>query len=461
MISISYKVKRRQNVQLQCRQCMDESLIKRRTIMKKIKKILAGCLLSSAILSNGVVSVGAQDNTLITFLIGKEEIANQLNETVQAYNASQDLYTVEIMPLAGQNANERMMSLYASNNAPVLMNTGAYNDLAQWENEMLDLSELPMVAHISEEYLEPGTVNGKLIGLPTTIEAFGFLYNQDILNQATGEEFDFNKINSREKLNELFQSITTIEGTHAIEISSMDWSLGAHFTNLFFATQSEDTEVRAQFMEDLKAGEITLLENDAFVSWVDTLDLMMSYNRSASSPLSANYDNATIGLATGEIGTWFMGNWALPQVQEVNPEVNIGIMPVPIFAEEGVFGNNEISIGVPNTWAIDGSQSTEEEQAGAKDFLTWLYTDEEGQDYYYNVMGYIPITDNASVEIEDSLSEQIMIYIQEGRGLEWMNAKYPPTAFPTMGASIQKYLSGNIDREGLAAELEQYWSTVE
>lgn len=429
--------------------------------MKKIKKILAGFLLSSAILSNGVVNVGAQDNTLITFLIGKEEIANQLNETVQAYNASQDLYTVEIMPLAGQNANERMMSLYASNNAPVLMNTGAYNDLAQWENEMLDLSELPMVAHISEEYLEPGTVNGKLIGLPTTIEAFGFLYNQDILNQATGEEFDFNKINSREKLNKLFQSITTIEGTHAIEISSMDWSLGAHFTNLFFATQSEDTEVRAQFMEDLKAGEITLLENDAFVSWVDTLDLMMSYNRSASSPLSANYDNATIGLATGEIGTWFMGNWALPQVQEINPEVNIGIMPVPIFAEEGVFGNNEISIGVPNTWAIDGSQSTEEEQAGAKDFLTWLYTDEEGQDYYYNVMGYIPITDNASVEIEDSLSEQIMIYIQEGRGLEWMNAKYPPTAFPTMGASIQKYLSGNIDREGLAAELEQYWSTVE
>lgn len=238
MISISYKMKRRRNVQLQCRQRVDESLIKRRAIMikiKKIKKILVGCLLSSAILSNGAVNVGAQDNTLITFLIGKEEIANQLNETVQAYNASQDLYTVEIMPLAGQNATEKMMSLYASNNAPVLMNTGAYNELAQWENEMLDLSELPMVAHISEEYLEPGTVNGKLIGLPTTIEAFGFLYNQDILNQATGEEFDFNKINSREKLNELFQSITTIEGTHAIEISSMDWSLGAHFTNLFLS----------------------------------------------------------------------------------------------------------------------------------------------------------------------------------------------------------------------------------
>jgi raffinose/stachyose/melibiose transport system substrate-binding protein len=38
-----------------------------------------------------------------------------------------------------------------------------------------------------------------------------------------------------------------------------------------------------------------------------------------------------------------------------------------------------------------------------------------------------------------------------------MNAYYPPTAFPSMGASIQKYLGGEIDRDGLTEEIVNYW----
>lgn len=40
-----------------------------------------------------------------------------------------------------------------------------------------------------------------------------------------------------------------------------------------------------------------------------------------------------------------------------------------------------------------------------------------------------------------------------------MNAHYPPTAFPSMGASLQKYLADDIDRTELAKEIEDYWKT--
>jgi raffinose/stachyose/melibiose transport system substrate-binding protein len=42
-----------------------------------------------------------------------------------------------------------------------------------------------------------------------------------------------------------------------------------------------------------------------------------------------------------------------------------------------------------------------------------------------------------------------------------MNSLYPPDGWPTMGVSMQKYLAGEVDRAGLAAEFEDYWSSIE
>lgn len=155
-----------------------------------------------------------------------------------------------------------------------------------------------------------------------------------------------------------------------------------------------------------------------------------------------------------------MGNWAYPQLREANPDLNLGIMPVPMSNEAGGYGNTQISIGVPQTWAIDSEQSTVEQQEGAKDFITWLYTTQEGQECYVNKMGFIPINDNAKVEPSDMLSQQILQYLQEDKSLQWMNSEYPATAYPAMGASMQKYLAGEIDRTQLAEEITAYWTSL-
>lgn len=393
----------------------------------------------------------------VSLLIGKEEIAKELDETIAKYNSTQDKYEVKIIPLAGQNATEKLTSLYASKNAPVMMNMGVYSELALWEDKLLDLADLPLVKNIGSEYLDAGLINGKQLGIPTTIEAFGYLYNKDVLDEAIGGDFNPDSIQTRDDLEELMKKVSALEGKSAIEISPMDWSLGAHFSNILFTNQSETTEGRHQFMTDMQAGGVDLAKNQTYNDWVDTFDLMKEYNAAKKSALSADYDTATLGLAEGDIGLWFMGNWAMPQILEANPEANIGILPVPISNEKGFYGNTRISIGVPQTWAIDGSQSTEGQQAGAKDFLNWMYEEEEGQEYYVNKLGFIPINTSNKVEPKDSLSKSVLSYLEEERGLEWMNAHYPPTAFPAMGASLQKYLADELNREGLSDELTNYW----
>ncbi|MDH6363786.1 raffinose/stachyose/melibiose transport system substrate-binding protein [Enterococcus sp. PF1-24] len=430
--------------------------MKKKVLGLGVMAILSGIFMAGCS-GNKNQSKTNSDKVEISMLIGKEEIANELDAALEEYNNSQDKYEVKIIPLAGQNATEKLTSLYASKNAPILINTGVYTELAQWEDKFLDLSDMDLVEHIDQKYLEAGTVNGKVIGIPTTIEAFGYLYNQEVLDDAVGGTFDPDSIQSRDDLKVLMEKIAALDGKKAIEVSPMDWSLGAHYTNLLFTNQSADAAERKNFMTDIQAGTTKLTDNEVFQGWVDTFDLMKEYNSAEKSPLSADYDSATLGLANGDIGLWFMGNWAYPQLREANPDAKIGILPVPISDEKDAYGNTQISIGVPQTWGIDAAQSTKEQQEGAKDFLTWLYEDEVGQDHYVNKMGFIPINDNAKAEPKDELSKQVLAYLQEDRGLEWMNAHYPPTAFPAMGASLQKYLGNQIDRDELATEFETYW----
>ena len=72
-------------------------------------------------------------------------------------------------------------------------------------------------------------------------------------------------------------------------------------------------------------------------------------------------------------------------------------MPVPMSDESNGYGNSQISIGVPQTCGIDKEQSSKEQQVGAKDFLNWLYEDAEGQEYYVNKLGFIPVSKSNKV----------------------------------------------------------------
>ncbi|MNY12922.1 Bacterial extracellular solute-binding protein [compost metagenome] len=237
----------------------------------------------------------------------------------------------------------------------------------------------------------------------------------------------------------------------------MDWSLGAHYTNILFSDQSSDRDQRHKFIENLKNGTVKLSENKVFSGWVNTFNLMKAYNINKSAPLSPVYDDGPPALATGQVGLWFMGNWAYPQIKELDPEGQYGFLPVPISNNAEDYGNSQISVGVPSYWVVDADQSTTDQQKAAKEFLNWMVSSKEGQDYYVNKLNFLPVFDNFSTEPADSLSRSVLSYMKSGNTLEWMNTYYPADAYPAMGASIQKYMVDKINKSGLAKEFEEYW----
>lgn len=436
--------------------------------MKQVKSILALTLVSALMLAGCSDNKGSEQGstggnsgstkkTEISLLIGKSEIAKQLEDMVKEFNDTHEGIKLSMIPLAGQNAFEKMTALYSSGNAPTIMSMGG-GEITEFKDKLLDLTGEPWVEHAMEGTLDYVKMDDKLVGMPATVEAFGYIYKKETIETALGGSFDPKSIKTKTDLENLFKKLSESGDLGAIHISPLDWSLGAHFTNVFFADQSADRDARHQFMSDLKEGKVNLAENAVYNGWLDTFDMMLEYNNAKKSPLAPLYDDGPLALAGGEVGLWFMGNWAYPQLQEIDPEGTYGFLPVPVSDNAADYGNSQISVGVPAYWTVDASQSSPEQQAAAKEFLNWLVADEKGQEHYVNKLNFIPIYDNITIKPSDSLSQDILAYMESGNTLEWMNNYYPADAYPTMGASLQKYMSGAIDRAGLTNEITQYWT---
>lgn len=393
----------------------------------------------------------------ISIFMTKPEIIQEFNEVVEIFGEETGI-DVTVIPLGDQVVLEKMTTLYSSGNAPTI--TLANMEIAVFKDSLLDLSGEPWVETIPEDYFNLVNYDGAILGQPLGVEGFGFIYNKAVLDEATGG-FDPSTIKTHDDLRNLFEQVEALDGVSALTVSPMDWSLGAHLTNPMFASQSSESAERHEFMDAAIDGEVSFADNDVFHGWVDTIDLMKEFNKHKNSPLAPAYEDAPLELASGEVGLWFMGNWAYPQIAEVDPDGEYGFLPVPVSNDPNHYGNSQISVGAPSFWAVDAEQSTEEEQEAAKEFLNWLVTSETGKDLYVNKLNLIPLSSNFDIAPEDPLSQSIVSYMDSDNTLEFMVSHYPADAMNVMGASLQKYLVDEIDRDELAQEFDDYWHAVE
>lgn len=391
----------------------------------------------------------------ISILSAKPEIASTLEAAISDFEAANPGTEVTLIALNQQNPFEKLTAMYASGNAPTITHVEGVNIL-KIKDKLLDLSGESWVENAMKGTLDIGTVDGKVLGMPVTVEGFGIIYNKAVCDKAVGGNFDPATIKTRSDLAALMENIEKT-GIKAIHVSPMDWSLGAHLSNVMFSSQAADSAARHQFLDDMSAGNAKLSDNAVFNGWMETVDLMLKHNNIKDAPLDAQYENGPVYLAKGEVGLWFMGNWAYPQIKELDPSGEYGFLPVPISDSAQDYGNAQISVGVPMNWCIDQSQNTPEQQEAAKKFLAWLVSDEKGQDYVVNQFQFIPVFKNITLEATDPLAKSIQSYLSAGNTLEWMNNYYPADGWAKMGAIMQKYVAGASGKDEVKNDLEQYW----
>ncbi|WP_336775539.1 ABC transporter substrate-binding protein [Paenibacillus sp. MMO-58] len=401
----------------------------------------------------------ASDKVKITLLNSKGEIQTQLEDAAKAFHEDNPEITLDIQTVpSGSSPFERASALYASGNPPtmIMLDTG---DVEKFKDRILDLSGEKWNSDAVANATDLTTFDGKNYAFPLAVEGYGFIYNKAVVDKAVGGSFDPTTIRTTADLENLFKQIEA-SGKKALVISPMDWSLGAHYLPLAYAGQNKDMAEVNKFIDSLKAGTADLGSNKVFNGLMDTFDVMMKYNADQKSPLSGVYERGPELLGKGEVGIWFMGNWAWPQISSFDTaNGQYGFLPVPVSNNPDDYGNQEISSAVSKRIVVDKEKSTPAEQQAAEKFLNWIVYEQKGQDFLVNKASIIPAFKNITLPAADPLGKSIQDYIAKGKSEQSMSA-LPADHWSKVGASMQKYLAKKGDRATLAAEIQDYWKNV-
>ena len=416
------------------------------------KKIISTVL--AATMAGAICSYTAMADDKVTFTIynSKTEILTQLEEKAEEYSEE---HGVNIEIYFSQDSKDtvsaHMATKYAANDPYTLSMVDAKDIYSLAPEHGLDLSDQDWVNDTDYAI----SIDGKVYGFPVSVEARGVIYNADAIEKITGEKFDPKDYKILEQFKGLLEKLSEGGMETPVGILKEDWSLAAHYMMEIYE-QQEDTDA---FIQGLHDGTEDLMNNEKFNSLMDTFDVLMEYNYAKDAPVVAEREVTEQKLAEGEIAFMFGGNWDWSVLNAFDYSENMGIMPIPQDTDDGT--NEKLVGGGSKFFFIDSSDNTSDEQRkAAEDFLDWLVNDSEGQHFLVDDCSLIPAFSNNTLQITDPLGQAVKKYADDGMLIP--NYNYMPGDFISIeGASFQKYLAGEIDREAFASEIEEYWKNTE
>ena len=410
--------------------------------------LLAGCGGSGSSGSEGSGS-SSGDKTAITVFNSKMEIQGQLEEMAEKYSEEKGV-DVEVY-YSNDTVAAHLATRYSSNEPYTLSMVDAKDVYALAEEHALDLTGEDWVSNTTQAI----SVNDKVYGFPVCIEARGIIYNADAIEKATGEAFDPTSIKTTEDLKALVDKLIAGGMAAPTGVMKEDWSLAAHYLAEVYE-QQEDPDA---FIAGIKDGSIDLAKDEKFNALMDTFDVLKENNYAKDAAISAEREVTEQKLAEGEIALMFGGNWDWAVLSAYDYTENMGMMPVPNDSSDG--SNEKMVGGGSKYFFIDSSdKTTADQQQAAKDFLNWLANDEEGQSFLVNECALVPAYTNNTLDVADPLGKSVKKYSDADQLID--NYNYlPDDHYSICGASMQKYLAGDLDRAGLAAEITKYWATAE
>ena len=284
---------------------------------------------------------------------------------------------------------------------------------------LMDISDLDVTKDVKKAYadmdkeLEFVPQDG-VYALPYVANAAGILYNKDMFDEhgwevpGTWDEFTAPC--------EQIQS----EGILPLYLGYKDtWTCLAPWNALAVGLTPANT------CAQVNMGNTTFTEN--YRESAEKIEALLQY--AEPNPYAYGYNDACTAFARGESAMYTIGNYAIPQIRSVNPEMNIDSFTFPANdAEE----DNVLNSGIDLQFCV--MKETPNKEA-VYEVMRFLYEDETIK-LYQQEQGGIACKEG-DFEIPKEL-ESMRTYIEEGRMSDYQDHHYPSEM--SVDAMIQTFL---------------------
>ncbi len=377
--------------------------------------------------------------TVINIFQYKVEIARELEALAREYEKEYPNVTINVKTNAGRDYQAMLRAEFVSGNQPDIFNLTGFREVELWRDYTEDLSDQPWISIMKPGVLDAITDDGKVVGMPYNIEGYGIIYNKAIFKEVGITELP-------ETMEDYLGICRRLDDYGVLPFYNAYkewWTLTMHSFNAFLGSH-EDVDV---FIDDLVAGRISLQEDEYAYNWLDYIDLMTDYGQ--DNPFITGYSAQIEAFVDGKAAMIQQGNWIQDWLDELNPELELGILPIPINDDS----NDAIPIGVPSYWCVNSQSEVREE---AKAFLDWMVSSETGKRYLIEEFRFIP----AFTGLEDQgdklgeLGREVSRYADEGRTYGWYWAMLPVGFTNAIIDDIEEYLDNQITREELLTRIE-------
>lgn len=362
----------------------------------------------------------------------KVEIADQLEALAAEYQDETGV-EVEVWGTTGDDYPQQIKTKLSNNQGPTVFSLQPGAEVEQLKAYVADLSDLSFVGDIADGMAPQ--VDGKVVGVPYTVEGFGLVYNKSLIDPA--------KVNNYDAFASMLKDMKA-KDINGFSLSQEAYFLIGHILNTPFALQADP----AGFLTKLNAGEVKMADTPEFIEFAK---FMEAIRENTKNPLEVTYDKETGDFATGKSASIHQGNWAYGMFKDYDVDFEIGMMPLPLN------GNDKIAVSVPTAWFVN-SQASEAEMNAGKAFLEWLYTSETGTKYLMEEFGFIPVVKSMESPKLDPLSQEVAKYTAEGKTISWPMTNWPAGIVDVYLVPVaEQFFTTNMTGAEFLAALDEAW----
>lgn len=365
----------------------------------------------------------------------KVEIGEQLMAFAALYEAETGV-KVTVKTSGGDTPYaENLKSEFQSDRQPDIFVIEGMGGYKTWETKLASFEGDAWIDLTALEFV----VEGKVIGFPVAVEAWGMAYNADLLAKAG---IDPATLTSQAAYKAAFEKIDGMKDELGIKSAvamaagpDMRWVTGLHNFNGYLSAglPYNDTTV----LDQLNNGEVDMARLTEYVDWVEIL--FSHADRSVL--LTGNYDAQVGQFATGQSVFIHQGNWIDPWLVE-----NQVTFPMAFAPHASVKGeHNSIFIGAPSFYVINKDSTNQE---AAKAFLNYMATNEAGHNYMVNEAKMVPAFTNVALKPDTPLSANVAEWLGKNASYTWLQNDMPDGfGMGTIAPLYESFAKGDITKQ--------------